>query len=378
MTDDLLTIADPSNRRTLEDIPGATPGTPAHRGTPTLTHHARERCQQMGISTKVINRIWHTHTMMAPAAPPAADSRKQEQALFVYSPEHPDYLLVIPERDRHKQSPTAVTIVFNTTDKYVRVGDAYRTVTPAQFHRLRRAQRRAEREGTTPPSAETLVPPPPALHEVTAHLHPLRVPASLNKAPTAWAREIIRTLGAAHGVHLLDDDTTLWRIDYPKGRPTITVRTAHPSIDLTRLAENDLVKSVSAPRDVYTSHTLRAGSRHGFTLRANPLNATRTGKADPIRDREGMIDWLEQQGVGGFTIPTHRLLLTPDVTAVRGDTIYSHDGRPLFLAEYTGTLVIKDTEEFKHLLAEGLGHPLARKSGVAMLTLTPHHEKGRN
>jgi hypothetical protein len=79
--------------------------------TPVLTEHARERCREMGISTKVAKWIV-LHADVRRPGKPGSD------ALIATSDEHPGYAVVYaPE-----QPPLVITVVFRTVENYMRAG----------------------------------------------------------------------------------------------------------------------------------------------------------------------------------------------------------------------------------------------------------------
>jgi len=90
--------------------------------TPVMSHHTRERCAEMGISTKVAKRIWRTRMLTRPAAGPG-------ERIMVLSPEHPEYAVIIalhPDPPVQDDRPLVVSIVFNCDEEYVRDGATFR------------------------------------------------------------------------------------------------------------------------------------------------------------------------------------------------------------------------------------------------------------
>lgn len=85
--------------------------------TPVLTQHARERCAEMGIRTRVVKQIWRHRTLTWPL-------RDQDRTV-VTSDEQPRYALVV---DEHCEPPVVVTVLFNNTETYVREGETFRVV----------------------------------------------------------------------------------------------------------------------------------------------------------------------------------------------------------------------------------------------------------
>lgn len=85
--------------------------------TPVLTQHARERCAEMGIRTRVAKQIWRTRTLTWPL-------RDQDRTVVV-SDEEPRYALIV---DEHCEPPVVITVVFNEQETYVRDGETFRVV----------------------------------------------------------------------------------------------------------------------------------------------------------------------------------------------------------------------------------------------------------
>jgi len=99
-------------------------GPQSDRVTPTLTHHARERCKEMGISTKVAKRIWQHRTMTR---------QVWARRLIVTSTTEPDYAIVVVEPQDWVGGdvptvPVVVTVLFAVEEEYVREGSTYRVV----------------------------------------------------------------------------------------------------------------------------------------------------------------------------------------------------------------------------------------------------------
>lgn len=85
--------------------------------TPRLLPHARERCAEMGISTKVAKAIVKAPAMTY-CGKPGTDSR------VAVSDDIPEYAVVFyPETEA--LPPIIVTVVFRTPDDYVRDGETY-------------------------------------------------------------------------------------------------------------------------------------------------------------------------------------------------------------------------------------------------------------
>jgi len=99
-------------------------GTQSDRVTPVLSHHARERCKEMGISTKVAKRIWQHRTMTR---------HVMARRLLVTSTLEPDYAIVVVEPQEWVGGdapavPMVITVVFATDKDYIREGTTYRVV----------------------------------------------------------------------------------------------------------------------------------------------------------------------------------------------------------------------------------------------------------
>lgn len=85
--------------------------------TPRLTHHARERCAEMEISTKVAKRIIQNADCVRPGKPGS-------NAFVATSDEHPDYAVVF-FRGEDDDIPVVSTVVFRTPHDYVRNGETF-------------------------------------------------------------------------------------------------------------------------------------------------------------------------------------------------------------------------------------------------------------
>jgi hypothetical protein len=84
--------------------------------TPVMSRHARERCAEMEISTKVAKRIWRFWSVKR-------GMHDQPGRLMVTSAEEPAYVVVV---DTRPEVPIIVTVLFNEKDVYVRDGADYR------------------------------------------------------------------------------------------------------------------------------------------------------------------------------------------------------------------------------------------------------------
>lgn len=99
------------------------------RRTPVLTVHARARCEEMAISTKVAKRILRSGRVTTyPANRDARGGRyaHPEDARAAVAPEEPGYAAVYVERP--DGTLVVLTVLFNTRDEYVRDGVTYRPV----------------------------------------------------------------------------------------------------------------------------------------------------------------------------------------------------------------------------------------------------------
>ncbi len=88
---------------------------------PTISEHARARCAEMGISTKVAKAIAKNPTLTY-SGNPGTDCR-------VYLSEaHPEYAVVVGPPPSGSDRPVVVTVLFRTEDDYVRAGATYTAV----------------------------------------------------------------------------------------------------------------------------------------------------------------------------------------------------------------------------------------------------------
>lgn len=78
---------------------------PGHPPTPLLTNHARKRCAQYGIPTKVIKRIVRDPDMTRPANSP----NRPPGARIARCDEHPEYTVVY---NMDGDQPVVITILF--------------------------------------------------------------------------------------------------------------------------------------------------------------------------------------------------------------------------------------------------------------------------
>lgn len=84
--------------------------------TPILSQHARERCAEMGIRTRVAKDIVrHADVVRA--------GKRGDDALMATSDRYPEYAVVFGPRD----PPIIVTVLFREQETYVRNGSTYST-----------------------------------------------------------------------------------------------------------------------------------------------------------------------------------------------------------------------------------------------------------
>ena len=84
--------------------------------TPQLTDHARERCAEMGIRTRVVKQIWRTRTLTYVMF-------DQPGKIRVTSDKHPEYALIV---DEEGERPVIITVLFASDQSYVRAGRTFR------------------------------------------------------------------------------------------------------------------------------------------------------------------------------------------------------------------------------------------------------------
>jgi hypothetical protein len=78
-------------------------------GDPIISGHARERCAEMGISTKVAKRIHRHASMILP------DFSGNEERSFMYSSREPGYAIVV---EAGTPRDTVVTVLIWSPDQY--------------------------------------------------------------------------------------------------------------------------------------------------------------------------------------------------------------------------------------------------------------------
>lgn len=93
-----------------------------YRLTPVLTRHARERCAEMGVSTRVAKAI-----VVAPDMTRPAPSQRHPEARMAISDAAPEYAVVYKPGAAHNGADLVLTVLFRTYEQYVREGRTYRT-----------------------------------------------------------------------------------------------------------------------------------------------------------------------------------------------------------------------------------------------------------
>lgn len=83
--------------------------------TPRLSGHARERCAEMGISTKVAKRIVQY---------PSITHSTRDDRMLAISDLYPDYAVVYA--DEPMTGKTIITVLFNTQVRYTREGATWK------------------------------------------------------------------------------------------------------------------------------------------------------------------------------------------------------------------------------------------------------------
>lgn len=91
--------------------------------TPRMTEHARERCAQMGISTKVAKRIYQHADVVRTASHAEAG-----QQVATWDGE-PDYAVLFGHCLRGSEIPVIITVFFRTRHDYIRNGTTYEVMT---------------------------------------------------------------------------------------------------------------------------------------------------------------------------------------------------------------------------------------------------------
>jgi hypothetical protein len=82
-----------------------------------MSHHARERCAEMGISTKIAKRI---------VTDPNRTTYPARPGTMALSALEPEYCAVFLERE--DGTVLVLTVLWTTRERYVRKGDHYETV----------------------------------------------------------------------------------------------------------------------------------------------------------------------------------------------------------------------------------------------------------
>jgi hypothetical protein len=85
--------------------------------TPRMTLHARQRCVEMEISTKVAKRIVQCGEVRYPGTP----TEEGDTVVVLWSGE-PRYAVVV---SADPEDPIVLTVLFNTPDYYARAGSTY-------------------------------------------------------------------------------------------------------------------------------------------------------------------------------------------------------------------------------------------------------------
>ena len=91
-----------------------------HRPTrpmPVLTTHARARCAEMGLSTRIAKAIVRDREVTY-----AGDRRHQNNAMIALCSAHPDYAVVF---DPTGEVEVIVTVLFRTENDYDRAGATF-------------------------------------------------------------------------------------------------------------------------------------------------------------------------------------------------------------------------------------------------------------
>lgn len=86
--------------------------------TPRMSWHARQRCQEMGISTKVAKRIVANAEVRYPGTP-SANGDPTQVALWTGDER---YAVVYAEAD---DGPVVLTVLFKTLEFYERAGTTF-------------------------------------------------------------------------------------------------------------------------------------------------------------------------------------------------------------------------------------------------------------
>jgi hypothetical protein len=83
--------------------------------TPKLTKHARERCEQMRITTRTAKRVWQTRVL-------TRGMHGQSGRVIATSAEYPEYAVVVDPDGWQGEGgvPVIITVLFNTGEEYIR------------------------------------------------------------------------------------------------------------------------------------------------------------------------------------------------------------------------------------------------------------------
>lgn len=83
-----------------------------HGQTPVISDHARARCVEMGLSTKVAKLIWRTRDLVRP------DPQGREDRVFVGSDARPDVALIVQQYGGER--PVVITVLWRTEEPFLR------------------------------------------------------------------------------------------------------------------------------------------------------------------------------------------------------------------------------------------------------------------
>jgi CRISPR system Cascade subunit CasE len=127
-------------------------------------------------------------------------------------------------------------------------------------------------------------------------------------------------------------------------------------------------------------HSLTAGQRFRFRLRANPC-VTRNGKRLGLLRLEDQEKWIDRKGKShGFSLPQLTSFYPSDASRKRVDVWISqeqmlrgkqHSGNAIriFSVLYDGTLTVTEPDCFRNVLQTGIGH--GKTMGLGLLSVAP-------